>query len=614
VAVDPDFALAYARLAEARNELDDAVGANSAMLRALPREGAPKLRRIDALYIDAIHRTLMRDFAGAIRTYSRLAADVPEIEKAAVFVDLGRVREMNQEVLKALEAYREAIRLDRQNAAAHLHAAMLLGRQRQPEEAAEFATAESLYQALSNTEGQVEVLYQRGYLASRPGTLAEARAKLEKAGDLARAISSEQQEIASSLQLAIVAYLEGDPLKAEETAAAAVERARRAGMMYLAARGLTTLGATQVGRRDYDRAEASVQEALAISRRWQMRRAEARALFSLANLHETKGNAELALREIAPALTYFQDSGFKVETILCLTVKVRANRDLGNESDALDGFRKILSLAEAWGDRGQMAIAEQGIALVLLQREEWPQALEHFERYYEISKSLEDREGIGRALLGQANVLWRLGCFPDAERRISEAEALAGSPAGSGSLALIIAERRAGMALSRGRNAEAATLARKVYQAKSSRSTDAELARCLAGLALARGGSAQAGKALCAQSVAAMTAIRDRFSLADTQLALAEILLANGEPSAAAEQVQHSIEVIDAARRPESPWRAWLIAARAYRGDGDAIRSKAAVETARERFADLHQAWPAAYFDSYSTRPDIQSLLVEFRR
>ena len=45
-----------------------------------------------------------------------------------------------------------------------------------------------------------------------------------------------------------------------------------------------------------------------------------------------------------------------------------------------------------------MALAEQGIASVLADEELWPDALDHYDRYYEIAKSIQDRDGTVRAL------------------------------------------------------------------------------------------------------------------------------------------------------------------------------------------------------------------------
>src|SRR6185436_15791083 len=129
-------------LAEALSELDDSGGANREMLAALPTQSGESARGAAALYVDAIHRTLLRDFAGAITSYQLLATEVQPAERAAVLVDIGRVHEKNAKVAAAIDAYREAIKVDPQSAAAHLRLAILLARGNHPESEEEFKRAE----------------------------------------------------------------------------------------------------------------------------------------------------------------------------------------------------------------------------------------------------------------------------------------------------------------------------------------------------------------------------------------------------------------------------------------------------------------------------------------
>jgi tetratricopeptide (TPR) repeat protein len=270
VDLDHDFALAHARLAEAASELDDSGRASSEMLAALPKGSAAIPGGTAGMYIDAIHRTLTGDFAGATTVYRRLAATAPDSEKAAALVDLGRVYEKSGQGAKALEAFQEALAHDAQNAAAHLRAGVNLGRQRKPEFTEELDRAFAIYQTLVNAEGQAEVLFQRGFLLSSVDPAA-AKVALEKARDIARTIPSEQQDIAATLQLSTVAYLSGEMESAEQMAADGVARAQRAGMNYLAARGLAEMGNAEFLKGDHKRAEATFRESLDLAQRFRMR-------------------------------------------------------------------------------------------------------------------------------------------------------------------------------------------------------------------------------------------------------------------------------------------------------------------------------------------------------
>ncbi|HKB47310.1 MAG TPA: tetratricopeptide repeat protein, partial [Ktedonobacterales bacterium] len=372
-------------------------------------------------------------------------------------------------------------------------------------------------------EGQAEVLFQRGLLLSSVDP-AGARVALEKSRELARVIPSEQQDIAATLQLSNVAYLGGDVDGASRMAADGVARAQRAGMNYLAARGLVDLGQTKLGRRDYAGAEASFRQSLELSHRYAMRRIEARALFNLANLHQVVGPKEDALTEGAPAYEYFRKAGFRIEAVQCLLVIARAHRDLGHGKEAIASFQQALAAARDLPDPIRVLQAEQGLAVVFLNHGRWPEAAAQFERARQSAAALNDRDNVARALVGLGSVQWRLGRFGEAEQTLAQL------PRETVTLHL-----KAEIALGRGRNAEAASIARQVFAAKDASPQRAQSARCLAGLALARSGHAAEGRALCEPAVADLLPIGDRFAVMEARIYLAEILLALGQHGLALE-------------------------------------------------------------------------------
>ena len=610
VDLDRDFALAHARLAEAATEIDDSARASSEMLAALPQGSAKMPGGTAGMYIDGIHRTLTRDFAGAAKVYRQLADKTPAPEKAAVLVDLGRVYESSGQGAKALEAFREALTHDAQNAAAHLRAGVNLGRQRKPESAQELDRAFALYQALSNTEGQAEVLYQRGLLLSSVDPPA-AKLALEKARDFARTIPSEQQDVAATLQLSTVAYLTGDMESAERMAAEGVERAQRAGMNYLAARGLAEMGSTQFSKGDFKRAAANYQESLSLARRFGMRRAEARALFSLANTHQTDGHPEAALSEAPPALAYFREAGFQVEVEQCQMILARAHRDLGHGDEALAILEKVLTGAKQAADPIRVSLAQQNLASVLLLYGRWPQAVDRFEEFRQSATGLNDFGNVVRALNGKSSALSRLGRSGDAESALAEADrALEKVPVQTRPLLeMSLVNRKAELALSRGRNALAASLARRVFESQPTQV--GESARCLAGLALARSGQVAAGRRLCETAVAALLSKGTRFAVADARLALAEIALAQGDTSAAEQALAPVIEWTDQVKDREAGWRAWALRARALQRQGKREEATAADQKAAQLRSEL--GWDEANFRAYLARPDIKLLLTRFQ-
>jgi tetratricopeptide (TPR) repeat protein/tRNA A-37 threonylcarbamoyl transferase component Bud32 len=604
VDLDRDFPLAHARLAEAASELDDGSRASSEMLAALPKGTGSIPGGVPGLYIDAIHRTLVRDFKGAVNEYLQLADRMKGPEKSSVLVDLGRIYEKDNDVEKALATYREAVGVDGQNAAAHLREGILLGRRKDKSYETEMDRAFQLYQTLSNPEGQAEVLYQRGLLLSSVD-LPRATAILEQARQMAHAISSEQQEVAATLQLSTVAYLSGDLKSGETLAIDGVERARRSGMNYMAARGLADLGNTQLLKRDYMRAENSYREALDLSRRSGMRRTEARALSGLANIHQTLGDNQAAVQESAAALTYYRGAGFQIEAVLTLLLLARSQRDLGHAADASAAFEQALTAARQISDPARALLAEQGLATVSQNIGRLPQAVKEYERARESAAALNDGDALVRALTARASVLGSLGRFPESQAALEEAARVAAKTTSSRSLEALVLYRRAELALNRGNLSEASKSMREAYQSNALGPQFTQSALCMEGLALARSGRAAAGRQLCEPALRVLLSKSDPFPIAAARMCLSEILIAAGKPAEAIDTLHYVIDWAASAQDYELEWRAWALRAHVLH-HRDEENEKLAASKAAKLFGELE--WSEDNIRTYEARPDIQML------
>src|SRR5256885_15116075 len=207
VRADDQFALAHARLAEAFMELDYFDKAKDEILRA--SELTPNralLSKIDNQYLDALTATVRRNFPAALATYAEIVQADPT--KAEAHVDLGRAYEKNNQTDKAIESYAEAIKRDPHIAAAFLRLGILYGRKRDLDASNRaFDKAEEIYQSLGNVEGRTEVALQRGVVlndyVSKPD---DARAQLEHARDMARAVNAPYQQTRILFQLSTVGF------------------------------------------------------------------------------------------------------------------------------------------------------------------------------------------------------------------------------------------------------------------------------------------------------------------------------------------------------------------------------------------------------------------------
>ena len=525
-------------------------------------------------------------------------------KKSSVLVDLGRIYEKDNDVEKALATYREAVGVDGQNAAAHLRKGILLGRRKDKSYETELDRAFQLYQTLSNPEGQAEVLYQRGLLLSSVD-LPHATAILEKARQMANAISSEQQEVAATLQLSTVAYLSGDLKGGEMLAIDGVERARRAGMNYMAARGLADLSGTQFLRRDYTRSEASYQESLDLSRRFGMRRTEARALAGLANLHQTLRQEDKAIEEAAAALAYYRESGFQVEALQTLLLLARAHRSLGHGKEAIADFEQALTAAKQLSDPSRVLLAEQGLATVFQNYGRLPEAVSEHERARQSAAALKDQDDVVRALVGQGTVLSRLGRYQEAEKTIAQAEQAVENAPGKASLSVAVLNAKAGLALDRGDRLQAIAMLRRIFDDQTASGQLRQSARCAAALGMARTGQAASGRSLCEPALQALEETDDRLAILEARMCLTEILYLVHDMTTAVDQATKAAEAAATVQAPEIEWRAWALRAQALRRRDDESARQAA-QHASQLLGSL--GWDTENLRSYTARPDIQAL------
>ncbi|HYV23818.1 MAG TPA: protein kinase, partial [Pyrinomonadaceae bacterium] len=120
VDLDPDFAPAHTRLAEAYLEINNSEEALYQLALAGQLANRRALANIDKLRFDAINATATRDFQGAVASYQKLSDQAPTSDRAHAFMDLGRAYERNEQIDKAIENYAKAAQLDSQSAGALL--------------------------------------------------------------------------------------------------------------------------------------------------------------------------------------------------------------------------------------------------------------------------------------------------------------------------------------------------------------------------------------------------------------------------------------------------------------------------------------------------------------
>ena len=97
----------------------------------------------------------------------------------------------------------------------------------------------------------------------------------------------------------------------------------------------------------------------------------------------------------------------------------------------------------------------------------------------------------------------------------------------------------------------------------------------------------------------------------EARMSLAEIALAQGDPTAAEQAIALVLEWTDQVKDRETGWRAWALRARALQRQGNGEGAKSATQKAAELRSKL--GWDEKSVRVYSLRPDIKLMLAQFQ-
>jgi serine/threonine protein kinase len=610
--LDDQYALSHARLAETYLEINNTEKAQEELLRAIslaPDRSA--LASADAAYLDAVAATVRRDFAAAIGYYQKILDQAPNSEKANAYVDLGRADEKNENLDKAIVSYLEATKRDPQSPTGFLRLATLYGR-RQDSANAEvaFKEAEKLYQTMSNDEGRVEVLYQRGALFARTGKLAEARTQLEQALEILKNVDNKYQLVRTQLQLSLISRSEGNIDRAKELAAEAIRVALTSNIKNIATQGLIDLGLALLFRGDFDEAGKSFRQALDLARQDKSRSGEVRAILSLGRLNQQLGNNDEAIPQLQEALKFYKSGGYRKETSIALTVLGRAYQEKGEDEIALKFFEEQFQLARDSGD--QASVADSHMSLALLRgfgQEMYPEALSHLDEKVKIDEAQGAKVQLGFDHMNRGNFLWQLGKYPEARAALDKAFEIANQPGANYKTVLAwVHLTNAQMALSERNDDEAKKKGQLALEVSALQFPDVTLqAKYCMGRAAAFSGAPQVGRKSCEEAVLMAKKVNSPQLISSALLALAEVLLIGNDSKGALENALEAQKMLARSGQQDSEWRALLIAARA----GDLTGNKSAAYDYASRAdslcAGLEQKWGKEAYEGYLRRPDIQN-------
>ena len=608
IAIDGNYALAHARLAQAWSEMDYTEKAKDELLAASTLAGnRSRVTSVDALYLDAITATVRRDFAQAVKSYTEIAQMSPD--DSQVYVDLANAYENNDDVDKAIENYEKAIKIsNEQYPTPYLRVGIIYHRRRDtPKAMANFDKAESLYRAASNNEGVNEVLRQRAILFRDKGNYVQAREQLEQSLEAARTLGNDAQQINALIGLSYLLSMQGQTVEAERFAHDAVTFAQDKKLENLATGGLLELGNSFSGRGDYKKAEEYFKQGIEFAQANKGKLQEARGRANLGGLYIQTARVDEGLPLVQQALTYFQQANYTRNVGNCLTQIGRAYRRKGDYNSALRTFNEKLEIAKQIS-QFEVANSYAEIGALLFDQENFPAALAQYDQALQTYKSVNNQLRIVFSQANRGNILWRLGRYEEAKQTLDEVStAVKQQPNDFKQLVPTLEMIAAEISLSQRAAAQVSLRAQNAITQAGSNYPDVVIASKLTlGLARALSGKGREGEALCSEAAKSAGDTGETLLVARAWLAQAESALLAGDAQKASTLAIQAQETFARGSQLESQWRAYLIAALANEQLGETAKAVQQRQQAKNILQELEKQWGSDAFKSYTARPDIQ--------
>ena len=604
---DKSFVMAHARRAETLFELGYIEDAREAREHAkeIIQNGKAVLNEHDNYRWQGINKTLLFDFDSAIKSYQELTKNASGSNKEQAFLDLGRAYERNEQVAEAIESYQKVLAQNADSAVANLRLAVLYGRQQEYEKSLSFfSTAERIYKIQNNSEGEIEVSYQRGLVLSSKGDSTKALEEITNSLKKAEVNNIPYQQVKCLLLMSRILRSSGKSSEALPVANQAVSLAQQNSINNLHAQSNLELGTVYFFLAKYDDALARYDEALRLARQYNATVIEKRILLQFGAFYAHRHKADEALNYIHQVQTFFERGNYKKDMLDLLSIKAQAITDKGDFKTALTIYYDLLTRSNEVGDQVQKARAQKGIATMLANQDDLSNALAPMYESYAIYNSINKTFEAGYSLIAYADILQQLGRYEEAAATLNQAEGLAEKYK---QFLPIINLVRAKKALSKRHLVEAIKFAQQIITADPELKKSSSIeAKSVLALAVAQSGKKLKAKEIIEEIDLNNTKINDAEIIAKIYLIRAEIMLENNLFNDALENAHKARESFNKLGKPSLEWNAWLLISRAEQQLKNSTAAKQAVVNTSVIFSSLSQKWKSEDFNSYSEKPDVK--------
>jgi len=362
VGEDPQFALAYSRLAQADSALGYDTQAEQSSRKAL--ELSQQLPLAEKYFIEAIHASVTKNNKKALEAFENLAKSSPdnvevEYTLGSLYVDTG-------DYDKAREQFDAILKADPKN---------------------------------------VRALWQRGVLEIKQKNFQAALEPLNQGLSLAIQADNPEQRALILQSLGICYRLMDKPDEAIKSAQDSMEISSKLGLKRLLAANFAELASNQMTVGKLDAALSNFNQSVQILREIGIKNDLSDALLNRGVVYDTRGDYDKALQDYKDSLQIARETGDINSQAMCLGNIGGVYYEKGDMDNALIYYQQSLELLQKVNAPVSLAISLSSLGDVYTAIGDYDKALENLVKALDISRKVNDTKGAAATSQSIGNVL-----------------------------------------------------------------------------------------------------------------------------------------------------------------------------------------------------------------
>jgi tetratricopeptide (TPR) repeat protein len=377
---DPEFALAFSRLADAQSELGFQSDAEQSSIRAINLAHDQNLPVAEKYLITASNARIMKDNKKALEAYENLLKSSPG--DVDVQYDLGNLYLQNGEYDKARAEFTSLLQADPKN---------------------------------------IKALWRLGVVDNLTGNPQAALDSLTRGSNVAIQVDNQEQQALILLSIGISYRLLNKPEQALLNYQESITVNEKIGQKRGVAAALDEMGTVQRTTGKPDAAIASYNKALSLLRGIGMKDHTAEILTNLGAVYQDLGKFDQALDVYKQALQIERETGDKSYESQCLDNIAGVYLAMGDTNNAFTYSQQALQLREKLGVPGDIAATLEGLSEAYTTAGQYDQAMTALMRALELGRKAGDSSGVAVISRQIGIVLGYQGRFGAAVKSLQDA-------------------------------------------------------------------------------------------------------------------------------------------------------------------------------------------------